>query len=240
MAVSQNQRLRKSAAKAAKRKAEVAVKLERDRRERAISKPRHIDLATSPLVACQMTQDFEQIGKGTLIVARKLTLGRYGASFFLLDLWCLGVKDAFFRVLDAEEYEFYLENAKEAAPSSPMAPEVARKLLRDTAAYGTNNGFAPPDDFAEMERIFGDVAPAEATFTFGVNGRPYYLVGPDDPPARVRRIMDQLEWTLGPDGFDYEYPLEEDEEAHGIIEGELADDEPEASDNRTGGETGMA
>lgn len=217
MAVSQNQRLRKAAAKAAKRKAEVAVKLERDRRERAISKPRHIDFSASPIVACQITEGFQERGFGTLFIARKLTLGRYGAAFFLLDLWCLGVKDAFFRVLDAEEYDYYLEHADEAFPSAPLAPDVARKLLRDTASYGKTNGFFPPDDLADMELVFGDVAPAETVFTFGVNGRPYYAIGPDDPPARVRRILEQLEFTLGPDGFDYEYPVEEDE---GVIEGE--------------------
>ena len=211
MAISQNQRLRKAAAKAAKRKAEVAAKLQRDRRELAISKPRHIDLAACPIVACQITQGFEARGLGTLMVARKLSLGRYGAAFFLLDLWCLGVKDAFFRVLDAEDYDYYLEHSDEAHPSEPIAPEVARKLLRDTAAYGRQNGFAPPDELADMELIFGDAAPAETSFTFGVDGRPYYAIGPDDPPARVKRILERLDFTLGPSGYDYAYPLDEDE-----------------------------
>lgn len=226
MAVSQNQRLRKAAAKAAKRRAEVAVKLERDRRELAISKPRHVDLSASPIVACQITRDFQKRGFGTLFIARKLSLGRFGASFFLLDLWCLGVKDAFFRVLDAEEYDYHLEHSDEAFPSAPIAPDLARKLLRDTAAYGSKNGFVPPDDYGEIERIFGDIAPAPADFTFGVNGRPYLMIGPDDPPARVRRIMQQLEFTLGADGFDYEYPLEEDDDEAGVIEGEGSDDKP--------------
>jgi hypothetical protein len=228
MAVSQNQRLRKAAAKAAKRKAAVSEKLEAERRERSISKPRHVDLAVSPVVACTMTQDFEQSGIGTLLVARKLTLGRYGVCFFLLDLWCLGIKDAYFRVLDAEEYEFYREHSDETA-SAPMELAVARKLVRDAAAYGKANGFEPPDDFAELDRFFGDVAPADATFKFGVDGKPYYVVGPNDPPARVRRILETLEFNLGADGFQYQYPLEEDEEAYddedGVIEGELASGE---------------
>ena len=215
MAVSQGQRLRKAAAKAAKRKAVVAEKLGAQRRELAISKPRHIDLAASPIVACTMTQGFEKTGTGTLFVARKMSLGRYGASFFLLDLWCIGIKDAFFRVLDDEDYEFYREQGEEATASAPMELAVARKLVRDAAAYGATNGFAPPDDLGEMERIFGDVAPADTTFTFGVDGKPYYVVGPNDPPSRVRRTLEMLEYTLGPDGFQYEYPVEEDDDEPG-------------------------
>lgn len=223
MAVSQNQRLRKSAAKAAKRKGLVAEKLGAQRRELAISKPRHVDIAASPLVACTISSDYAKEGVGTLSVVRKLTLGRYGACYFLLDLWCLGIKDAYFRVLDAEDYEFYHEG-DQAVPVSPIDPAIARKLVRDAAAFGLKNGFAPPDDLTEMERMFGEVETTAATFTFGVEGKPYYLVGPNDPPARVRRIMETLEFNLGINGFQYEYPVEDDED--GVIDGELAPGEP--------------
>ncbi len=225
MTVSQGQRLRKAAAKAAKRKTIVAEKLEAQRRELAISKPRHIDLAASPIVACMMTEDFEKRGMGTLFIARKLTLGRYGACVFLLDPWCLGIKDAYFRVFDAEDYEFYRDQTDKEIAAAPMDPDVARKLVRDAAAYGASNGFTPPDDLGDLERIFGDVTPADVTFTFGVDGKPYYVVGPNDPPARVRRILETLEFNLGLNGFQYEYPVEEDEDD--LIEGELGDEEPE-------------
>ncbi len=210
MAVSQNQKLRKAAAKAAKRKAVVAEKLGAQRRELAISRPRHVELATSPLVACTMTQGFETEGAGTLWVARQLTLGRFGVCFFHLDLWCLGVEDAHFEVLEAEDYEYYQQQPENLA-SSPMDLGLARKLVRDAAAYGRRNGFPPPDDFAEMESFFGDAAPAETRFTFGRNGKPYFVVNPNDPQARVRRTLDYLEQTLGPDGFEFEYPLDEND-----------------------------
>ncbi len=203
MPVSQNQRLRKAAAKAAKRKVVVAEKLARERRELTISKPRHIDFATSPIVACTVSQDVESKGLGTLSVARKLSLGRFGVAVFLLDTWCLGVKDAFFRVYDAEDYEAYCENLESVESQEPIEPARARKYLRDAAAYGLSNGFPPPDNFAECERILGDVPPAEATFAFGQNGRPHYVEGPNDSRSRVLNILKQLESKFGPDGFDY-------------------------------------
>jgi hypothetical protein len=209
MAVSQNQRLRKAAAKAAKRKAVVAEKLGAQRRELAISKPRHVDLATSPVVACTMTQGFEEEGAGTLTLIRQLTLGRYGACIFDIDLWCLGVEDAYFEVLEAEDYEYY-QAQPESLARVPMDPALARQLVRDAAAYGARNGFPPPDEFGEMESFFGAIEPAGATFPLGRNGKPYFVVNPNDPPARVRRTLEHLEYTLGPGGFEYEYPLDED------------------------------
>lgn len=227
MPVSQNQRLRKAAAKAARRKVVVAEKLARDRRELSISKPRHIDFAASPIVACTVTENFESIGISTLTVARKLSLGRYGIAVFLLDLWCLGVKDAFFRVADADDYEFYLGGIESVGGAAPIEPARARRLLRDAVAYGASNGFSPPAEFAEVERIFGDVAVAEATFSFGDNGRPHFVVGPDETRSRAEHIRANLEQRWGRDGYDITYPLADDDEDDEFGEDELAPDEQE-------------
>ena len=190
MPVSQNQRLRKAAAKAAKRKGVVAEKLARERRDLTISKPRHIDFAASPIVACRVTSGIQGAGIGTLTVARKLSLGRFALSVFLLDLWCLGVKEAYFRVADSEQYEFFSENAEAGGETEAIDPARARRLARDAAAYGAANGFPPPADFVEVERIFGDVAPAGAPFVFGQDGKPHYVAGPRDSARRSTRIRE--------------------------------------------------
>jgi hypothetical protein len=218
MAVSQSQRLRKAAAKAAKRKAVVAEKLARDRRELSISKPRHIDFAASPIVACMVTENFESVGMSTLTVVRKLSLGRYGIAAFVLDLWCLGVKDAFFRVAEPDDYEVYQAGLAAAGGTAPIDPSRARRLLHDTAAYGVSNGFPPPADYVEVERIFGDVAAAEASFTFGLNGKPHYVPGPDETHLRTKRILAVLEQRFGLDGFTFASPFE-------LFDGDDADDD---------------
>ncbi len=213
MPVSQNQRLRKAAAKAAKRKAAVAEKLAEQRRELAISKPRHINLAASPIVACTLSEDYEERGMGMLTVTRKLSLGRFAITQFLLDAWCLGVKDAYFRVVEGDEYEDFAEELEIEGGPAPMLPARARKLLRDAAAYGASNGIPQPDDLPEMERMFGDVQPdPEATFAFGDRGRPHYVVGPHDTLQRQKFILARLEEKFGPDGFEISAETEFDEE----------------------------
>lgn len=221
MPVSQSQRLRKAAAKAAKRKAVVAEKLANERRELRISKPRHVDLASAPIAACLLTVDIENIGLGTLIVARKLSLGRYGTAVFLLDLWCLGVKDAFFRVDEADDFDSLRESLEDGGASEPVEPGRARRLLRDAAAYGAANGFAPPLELAEVERLLSDVEPAGEPYPFGDNGRVHYIVGVTDSRRRVAYVLATLTEKFGSSGFDVTYPLDDgelDEEIDGLLD----------------------
>jgi hypothetical protein len=208
MPVSQNQRLRKAAAKAAKRKVVVAEKLARERRDLTISKPRHIDFAASPIVACRLTSVIEAAGIGTLIVARKLSLGRFALSVFLVDLLCLGVKNAYFRVAESEPYQAFMENFQALEETDAIDPARARRLVRDAAAYGADNGFPPPADFVEVERIFGEIAPAGAPFVFGQDGKPHYVAGPRDSLRRSTRIRETLERRFGPDGFHVTLPID--------------------------------
>jgi hypothetical protein len=237
MPVSQSQRLRKAAAKAAKRRVVAAEKLAQDRRELNISKPRHIDLATSPIVACMATEDFESKGMATVTVVRKLSLGRYGLVMFLLDTFCLGVKDAFFRVADADQYEIYRNGLAVAGGTASIEPARARKLVRDAADFGAANGFPPPADFAEFERIFGDVAPSEETFTFGRDGKPYYVAGPYESAQRSEYVRKMLEQRFGPGGFHFTIPLDlfDDEDYEGdVIEGEAVEIEAIAATDEAG------
>jgi hypothetical protein len=91
-------------------------------------------------------------------------------------------------------------------------PSYARKLLRDLVLWSGSLGFQPHQDFATVEPLFGDVDPqaCETAFEFGQGGKPLYMPGPSEPPLLVRRRMDQLSRQLGPGGFDYIVPVQEE------------------------------
>jgi hypothetical protein len=209
MQVSRSQRLRKAAAKAVKRKAIVAEKLAKERRELRTSRPRHVDLATSPLVFCSLSAQAEKTGLGTLTVARKLPLGRYAVAEFLLDLWCMGVSDLFFRVDEDDVFEHFRELTIGGGEAVPIEPARARLLVREAAAYGKTNGFPPPVEFGEMESFFGDVEAAGEPFAFGDNGRTHYVVGEFDLRGKIEYVLATLTKKLGPGGFEVTYPLED-------------------------------
>lgn len=52
-----------------------------------------------------MSDDIEEMGEGHVIVSRKHTGGRVSMAFYLVDIWCVGVKDSFYR-LRLEDCEF--------------------------------------------------------------------------------------------------------------------------------------
>ena len=99
-----------------------------------------------------------------------------------------------------------------SAPTDPASalvsvdPGYARKLLRDLAAWSQSIGFAPHRDFAAVEPIFGDVSAdaSDAAFRFGCDGRPFYIPGPTESAALVRRRTEQLRKALGDGAFGFE------------------------------------
>jgi hypothetical protein len=204
MAGSQSQRLRRMLQKASRRKAIVA---EKRRGEAAIMSGRDAhqigDASRAPVRTCVMSEKLFDDGIGWVVLARTLPSGQVGASFFLVDAWCLGVKDAFFRVMSRLTFEEQMGESRQERALVEVDPSVARKLLHDAAAFAGSFDLAPSTGFAEAETLFGDIPLATKTFPFGKDGKPFYVSGPNDSPARIRHIMDMLAKCAGPGEFNY-------------------------------------
>ena len=147
-----------------------------------------------------------------LLLVRGTPSGGLTMANFLLDVFCLGVKDVFFRQIEASELEEIVDATEIDAPLVDVEPAYARKLLRDLVRYAQTLGLEPPREYKAAERLFGDVSAdaSDARFEFGCEGRPLYLRGPSETPAQVRQRLEQLRRTVGEDGFDFEE--EEDDE----------------------------
>jgi hypothetical protein len=165
-------------------------------------------LARHPLDACLVHAGLFETGCGMILLTRGTGSGRRALAAFLVDVHCLGVKDAFFRELDEPELEMYLAALNEAAPLEPADPCHARKLLRDAVAYARSLGLGPHADYAACELLFGahSADDCAAEFSFGVDGRPVYMPGPGETPMQIRQRLRRLFRRLGPDGFDFVAP----------------------------------
>ena len=204
MATSQSQRLRHAAQKASRRKAVLAENRRSETATKGGAQARQVTVAArAPVKACIVSDGLFAEGMGQLVLARTLPSGMVAASFFLIDVWCLGVKDAFFVVMAPQKFGDRMDELRRQQPFIDIDPSVARKLLHDAAAYAAGFGFAPSGDFAQAEAIFGDIPMAMETFPFGKDGKPFFISGPHDSPTRIRRILDTLAKRAGPDGFDF-------------------------------------
>jgi hypothetical protein len=141
---------------------------------------------------------------GTLVLARGATSLHVALSSFLIDVFCLGIKDVMFESVEGEVFEGYMEASDAASPMVAVDPSYARKLLRDLAAWSQSIGFAPHRDFAAVERIFGEVNAdaSDAVFRFGCAGKPVYIRGPSESAHVIQRRIEQLRKHLGDDGFE--------------------------------------
>lgn len=239
MALDPKKLQKKRARKAAKRKAVVTRK--------AVTQPgllaiaaRAINLATkAPIHQCLTAAEMFTSGMGTVVVSRALPDGRIGVSFFLLDVYCLGVKNAYFLPMSRDEYEYRLDSIAENETMTPIQPAHARKLIEDAEAYARDLGFSPHPDYQLAKRIMGDIdASACATsFTFGKDGQPFFIAGPHDAPRRIDKIIETLTQRCGPNGFHYVLPLGDpfDFDDDGTIEIEFEEeDEDEDEDEGAG------
>jgi hypothetical protein len=195
----------KRAKKAQRRKQVVAQKRRAEIVEASLP-ARVLRAADAPIQHCFLTESVFDAGMGTLVLARGATSLYTTFSSFLIDVFCLGIKDVMFESVESEAFEMYIEATNAGSPMVSVDPSYARKLLRDLAAWSQSIGFAPHRDFAAVERIFGDVSTdaSDAVFRFGSDGKPVYIPGPYDSAPLVQRRIAQLQKHLGNHGSGFE------------------------------------
>lgn len=193
----------KRARKAQRRKLLVAEKRKAELSEASLP-ARVLKTSQAPIQQCLLNELLFDDGIGTLILARGSSEHSVTVGSFLIDVFCLGIKDVMFRSLDREEFETYVDMMDASSPLVPVEPSYARKLLRDLAQWSQSIGLAPHRDFAVVEPLFGEVRAdaSNAVFSFGCDGKPLYIPGPSESPSVVRRRIEHLRRVLGDDGFD--------------------------------------
>jgi hypothetical protein len=195
----------KRARKAQRRKQVVAQKRRAELLDASLP-ARVLRAAHAPIQRCFLTESVFDIGMGTLVLARGATPHHIAFGSFLIDVFCLGIKDVMFESVERDVFETYMDATDAGSPMVSVDPSYARKLLRDLAAWSQSIGFAPHRDFAAVERIFGDASAdaSDAVFRFGRDGKPVYIPGPNDTTPLIQRRIEQLQKHLGDEGFDCE------------------------------------
>jgi hypothetical protein len=209
MALDPRKRQKKLERRKAKQKAERRVLARRQSR----GLPARLrEASTAPILHCAIGDEIRRQGIGQVLVSRQLKNGAVAFAVFLVDIFCLGVKDAFADILPRAIYDekIYNKMARQAR-MIPSPPERARKLIEGAVRYASDLGLPPHPDYAAAEPIFGDVAAEACTeeFAYGKDGKPFFYAGPYDDQLRCRQILCTLENHCGPDGFTSAITLDE-------------------------------
>ena len=192
-------RQKKLAQKAAKRKAKKEKVLDRTVGMLAASCNKF------PVHECYVGEKLFELGMGQVLVSRKRPDGCFPTSIFLLDVYCLGVKNALFNIYPGYQFENLKSEFLERQSSTFIHQSCARKLVEEAVGYAKDLGLSPHKDYSKAKRIFGDIDPSACpkSFIFGKDGKPFYISGPNDTPAMNNKVIDTLTRRLGPDGFHF-------------------------------------
>lgn len=137
----------------------------------------------------------------TAIVARRRPHRRkIMACVYLVDAYCLGVKNAMGPdEMDDRGLRSLTAFAFGAYSASPVnAPiDLVRDLVLGAVEFAHGLGFAPHPDFEQSRPHLGPWT-GPSTISFGRDGQPYYMNGPDDDPESVLRTLRR---TVGDRGF---------------------------------------
>jgi hypothetical protein len=129
-------------------------------------------------------------GVALVLVARAGRHDRVSVCGFLVDTFCLGVKNTIgpqqMRRRDLPAFvRMYFTALPSPARSVPI--ELARHLVHGAVAFAAGLGFDPHPDFAVSREHLGELS-EPCAITFGQRGRPLYVPGPyDDQIAVITR-----------------------------------------------------
>jgi hypothetical protein len=145
----------------------------------------------------------EAEGFAQVFVARETRRGRATVRGYLVDVHCLGVKNATDpEVMDAGRIPsaIRLYYASFDRPALEIPIELGRELILGAVQYARELGFEPADAFDGDAAAFLGEWDEPGRIEFGRDGQPFYLSGPYDNPAAVMRT---LERSVGAGNFQF-------------------------------------
>ncbi|MBF0131633.1 MAG: hypothetical protein HQL75_03490 [Magnetococcales bacterium] len=146
----------------------------------------------APVHECLVSETLEDDGIGNVFFSRKMLNGDIALGSFLIDIYCLGVKDSFFRIISEHEYQHFIGNSPQKMET--IHPACARKLIEGSVEFAHQYGIAPHKEYKTVMLIFGDfdsdVCPS--SYEYGKDGEPLFIPGPYDSQKKIKEIFEKI------------------------------------------------
>jgi hypothetical protein len=175
------------------------------RRAQSGSPYHRLALPGSEFVACYINEDWQDKGIASVTVLKRAPGGGLALGAYLIDTWCLGLKDVWGRLdISQLEFEDHIEHAKAHLALVRIAPEQARQLVAGAIRFAKQNGFRLPPKYERWTALLGtagEVATADLS-PFGIEGGKLRYVGSTED-LRDRLIGCRLEDFLARKDVEY-------------------------------------
>jgi len=165
-----------------------------------------IQASTMPIFACYASVEQLAVnGMGTIVLARKTRSGVLAVSIVLLDVYCLGVKNADFKALTTEQLPEMMGSISCNEIVEACDPADVKKLINDSIDYAAKLGFKPHADYEIAKILFNEIDESQSNiqFEFGCNGKPFFISGPNDSQAKINNIIKTLNQSCGEGNYEF-------------------------------------
>ena len=167
-----------------------------------------------PIDSCWILEDWQDVGETTVLIARRHASGKYTIGLYLVDIFCLGLKDTFYKFnVSSQEYDDLLDQINIGGNYIQVSYNEAHNLIFGAIAFAEEAGIKPSPEFALtqylLEEDTEDVPLIE--YEFGKNGK-HFLVTKNN--LELNTYLPLLEKNLPEGEYDFIFPdeLEEDED----------------------------
>lgn len=155
-----------------------------------------------PVAHCYMSRNWEEVGECNVLVVRRHPQGTFTLGFYMVDTFCLGVKDSFYKFsLPETEFEDFMWQAQIYDLMDEVPYEKAHNLIYGAVAFAEEAGIEPDKSFHLTQYLLEedtDEVPL-IDYEFGKNGQ-HYLVA--NSRLEASRYLPLLEKNVGAD-FQY-------------------------------------
>lgn len=180
-------------------------------------------MRTLAIGKCYITENIKACGEGNIFVTRVHKNGKVSMGVFLVDIFCLGVKDAFYK-LRMDEFEFErMEEKFDAMGIIECSYEEAHNWIYGAIAFAEEGGITPHPGFVLtqyfLEEDTDDVPLIE--YDFGENGK-HLLIA--NSKLEASKYVPTLKKNLG-DNFEVIIQAEDEEDEYDEDAHDLFDDD---------------
>lgn len=160
-----------------------------------------------PFLGCWVMQGWQENGITPVVVAREQSADKVTYGVYLIDLYCLGVKDVMtYTDVSRTAFQRKLPELCNSEPE-PCSIEFAHEMIYGAIEYAKKYGLDPHPNFTSelADQILDppDAHPRQGNISFGRDGKPFYVSGPHDDDKKKDRIIKTLMRTAGKGNFDY-------------------------------------
>ncbi len=175
---------------------------------------------TLPIGKCYIAPpEWQEAGMAHIIVTRVRPSGNLVMASFLVDTFCLGVKDAgYHENITSADFEEYLNNYKKGLGLEEISYNEAHNIIYGAIAFAEEGGIKPVKEFDPagyvLEEDTDNIPLIE--YDFGKNGKHFLIVNPDRKEMPYYHILkknlgDDFDFVMPYSGENDEDDFEEDE-----------------------------